>query len=205
MRLIVTGTDTDVGKTVFCAALAGAADAYYWKPLQAGLDGATDSATVANLSGLGPSRIIPEAWRLKHALSPHRAAELDCVEIDIASLRVPGVERLVIEGAGGALVPVNRGTLMADLFAQWGLPLVVVARTSLGTINHSLMTIECLRARGLAIQGIAFVGDANADSERTICEMAGVKRLGRLPLLDRLERNGLSAAFSANFRVEDFQ
>lgn len=204
-RLIVTGTDTGIGKTVFAAALAGALDGAYWKPVQAGLDEESDSECVARLSGLGPDRILPEAYRLQTPCSPHLAAEIDGVTIDPARLVPPAVSHpLVIEGAGGALVPLARDLLFADLFARWGLPVVIVARTALGTINHSLLSIEALRARGVTIAGIAFVGEANAESESVIAEMGRVRRLGRLPRLDPLDRDGLSSAFAAHFRIEDF-
>lgn len=204
-RIIVTGTDTGVGKTVFAAALAGALDGHYWKPIQAGLDSATDSASVAELSGLGAGRVLPEAYRLATPCSPHRAAELDGVEIDGGALGVPDVAgALVIEGAGGVLVPVTRHLLFADLFARWRCPAVLVARTTLGTINHSLLSIEALRSRGVPLLGIAFCGEANEDSEATIAALGRVKRLGRLPHLDPLDRATLAAAFAANFAVSDF-
>lgn len=202
---VVTGTDTGIGKTVFAAALTGALQAHYWKPVQAGLDDGADRDTVAALAGVDPARILPEAYRLTTPCSPHRAAELDGVTIDIARLALPAQRPLVIEGAGGALVPVTRTVVYADVFAEWGLPAIIVARTALGTINHSLLTIEALRARGVAIRGVAFVGPANEDSEATICAMGKVARLGRLPMLDRLDAQTLAAAFMAGFRLADFR
>lgn len=203
--LVVTGTDTGIGKTVFAAALAGALDGAYWKPVQAGLDEATDSELVARLSGLPADRILPEAYRLRTPCSPHRAAEIDGIAIDPAKLVPPVYDRpLVIEGAGGVLVPLTRDLVFADLFARWALPVVLVARTSLGTINHSLLSIEALRTRAVAVVGIAFVGEPNEDSEATIAEIGGVRRLGRLPRLDPLDRDSLTRAFAAHFRVEDF-
>lgn len=157
------------------------------------------------LGGLSPDRLLAEAYCLTTPCSPHRAAALDGVVIDVDRLDPPAARPLVIEGAGGALVPLNDGTTFADVFARWGFPVVVVARTSLGTINHSLLTIEALRARGVPILGIAFVGDASEDSEATIARIGTVKRLGRLPLLDPLDRVSLARAFGAQFRVEDFQ
>ena len=204
-RILLTGTDTDVGKTVFAAALTAAIGGCYWKPVQSGLDQGGDSAAVATLAGIDVDRIFPEAYRLATPCSPHLAAEIDGVTIDPARLTPRASERpLVIEGAGGALVPLTRSLLYADLFARWGAPAVVVARTTLGTINHSLMTIEVLRARQVPILGIAFVGDAVEDSEATITAMGGVRRLGRLPRLDPLTPEALRGAFAANFRLEDF-
>ena len=202
---VVTGTDTDIGKTVFAAALVGALGGHYWKPVQAGLDGGSDAERVAALSGLAPARVLPEAYRLNTPCSPHRAAELDGVTIDPARLTPPAPRPLVIEGAGGALVPVTPDLLFADLFARWQLPVIVVARTGLGTINHSLLTIEALRTRGVPITGIAFVGEAVEDSEATIARLGQVRRLGRLPRLEPLDRDTLAAAFAAHFDLDDFR
>ena len=201
---VVTGTDTGIGKTIFAAALTGALQAHYWKPVQAGLDDGADRDHVAQLSGVPTSHILPEAYRLNTPCSPHRAAEIDGVTIDLARLALPDVRPLVIEGAGGALVPVTRSTTYADVFAMWNLPVIIVARTALGTINHSLLSIEALRARNVPIHGVAFVGDGVEDSEATICAMGGVKRLGRLPMLDRLNPQSLAIAFAQGFRIADF-
>lgn len=202
---VVTGTDTGIGKTIFSAALTGALQAYYWKPVQAGLDDGADRDHVARLAGVSADHVLPEAYRLNTPCSPHRAAEIDGVVIDLAQMSLPDVRPLVVEGAGGALVPVTRSTTYADVFAWWNLPVIVVARTTLGTINHSLLTFEALRSRGVTIHGVAFVGDANEDSEATICAMGGVRRLGRLPMLDQLDAPSLAAAFAQNFRAEDFR
>lgn len=204
-RIIVTGTDTGIGKTIFSAALAGALGGAYWKPIQSGLEETSDSETVAALSGLAPASILPEGYRLTTPCSPHLAAEIDGVVIDPARLTPPPTDRpLVIEGAGGVLVPVTRDLLYADLFARWASPVVLVARTELGTINHSLLSIEALKARRVPILGIAFVGEPVEDTEATISAIGGVKRLGRLPPVDPLERTTLAAAFATHFRLEDF-
>jgi len=202
--IVVTATDTDVGKTVFSAGLVRAIDGCYWKPVQAGLEGETDSETVARLSGLPARRILPEAYRFTTPASPHHAAAIDNVVIEPALLEPPRSERrLVIEGAGGLLVPLSGGLLFADIFAQWRFETVIVARTTLGTINHSLLTIEALRARPIPILGIAFVRDANEESEHTISSIGGIKRLGRLPRLDPLDAGSLKTAFDAAFDLTD--
>lgn len=204
--IVVTGTDTDIGKTVFSAALSGALGASYWKPIQAGLDDGSDRARVAALTDLLDDKLLPEAYRLATPCSPHRAAEIDGITIDPARLSIPDVAGpLVIEGAGGVLVPVTRDLLFADLFARWGRPVVLVARTGLGTINHSLSSIEVLRARGVSILGVAFVGAAAEDSEASIAAIGEVRRLGRLPMLAALDRDTLAAAFAANFDLDDFR
>lgn len=204
--IVVTGTDTDIGKTVFAAALAGALGASYWKPVQAGVEPQGDAETVAALSGLPGARILTEAYRLTTPCSPHLAAAIDGLTIDPTRLALPVVDGpLVVEGAGGVLVPITPDLLFADLFARWACPVVLVARTGLGTINHSLLSIEALRSRGIPIRGIAFIGDAQPDSETTIARLGGVKRLGRLPRLDPLDAATLATAFAANFDPGDFQ
>ena len=204
--IVVTATGTDIGKTVFAAALTAALDGCYWKPVQAGLDEGSDLERVGRLSGLPAERLLPEAYRLTTPCSPHRAAEIDGVTIDIDALDPPPCDRpLVIEGAGGVLVPFTRQATFADVMARWRLPVVLVAATSLGTISHSLAAIEALRTRKVDIRGVAFVGDAMEDSEMTIAEMGRVKRLGRLPMLDPLEPTALAAAFAANFNLADFR
>ncbi|MBJ7441702.1 MAG: ATP-dependent dethiobiotin synthetase BioD [Sphingopyxis sp.] len=200
-RFVVTGTDTGIGKTIFAAALAGATGAPYWKPIQSGLEDETDSEVVARLGNVA---ILPESYRLNTPASPHLAAEIDGVTIDVAALTPPPGD-LIIEGAGGALVPVTRTTLYADLFARWQIPVIVCARTALGTINHSLLTIEALHSRGAPIHGVAFLGDAVEDSEATIAAIGGVRRLGRLPIIDPLTRETLAAAFASCFDSTDFR
>jgi dethiobiotin synthetase len=200
--IVVTGTDTEIGKTVFAAGLAAALGATYWKPVQAGLDEGGDGDTVRRL---GVAKVLPEAYRLTTPCSPHRAAAIDGVTIDPARLALPAVDGpLVVEGAGGVLVPLADDLLYADMFARWGAPVVLVARTALGTINHSLLSIEALRRRGVPILGVAFVGDSVEDSEATIARISGVRRLGRLGRIAPLDAGTLAQAFAAGFRTEDF-
>jgi dethiobiotin synthetase len=207
--IVVTGTDTNVGKTVIAAALVAALSADYWKPVQAGLAGETDRDVVRRLSGAAAGRLIPEVYRLSTPASPHVAAERDGIEIDLDRLAElpssPNGVPLVIEGAGGLMVPLTRRNLQIDLFARWRVPVVLVASTRLGTINHSLLSIEALRQRDIPLLGIAFVGDENADSERTIAEMGSVRRLGRLPHLKVLDQGSLGAVFGANFDAADIR
>jgi len=199
-RFVIVGTDTNVGKTVFAAGLCGLLGATYWKPIQSGLDDPTDSDTVAALAGLAPDRILPEAWRLRTPASPHRAAALDGVRIDPAGLTPPrGIDPLIIESAGGVLVLVDGTTTFADVIARWGIPVILCARTTLGTINHSLLTLEALRARAVQVHGIAFIGDANDNTEESICSAGQVRRLGRLQHLDPLTPATLRAAFAQAF------
>lgn len=205
VRYVVSGTDTGIGKTVFSAGLAGALDGYYWKPVQSGIAPEADAATVARLSGLEQNRILPEAYRLAAPLSPHRSAELEGISIDPARLTVPATDRpLVIEGAGGLMVPLTRACLQIDVYATWDLPLILVARTSIGTINHTLLSIAALRNRGIMLKGVALVGEENSDNARTIAEMGETVILGRLPHIPSLNAHSLRDAFATHFRVEDF-
>jgi dethiobiotin synthetase len=205
-RFVVSGTDTNVGKTVFSAGLAGALGAFYWKPIQSGVAPEGDKETVMRLSGLPADHILPERYRLNAPLSPHRSAELDGILIQPAMLLPPDVlGPLVIEGAGGLMVPITRTFLQIDLYQKWQLPVILVTRTTLGTINHTLLSIAAMRSRGIPIHGIAFVGEDNSDNIRTIAEMGDVRVLGRLPHLPQLNAHTLRDAFTTHFREEDFR
>jgi dethiobiotin synthetase len=198
MKFVVSGTDTDIGKTVFCAGLCGFLNLPYWKPVQAGVPG--DRETVEELSGV---KTWPERYRLKMPASPHQSAAEENIAIDADALTPPDGP-LVIEGAGGLMVPLTRQTLFIDVFARWKLPLILCARTKLGTINHTLLSIEAVRRRDIPLVGVAFIGDANPESESIIAEKGAVKRLGRLPLLAPLTREALAQSFRENFSAGDF-
>ena len=204
--IVVTGTDAGIGKTIFSAGLAGFLGASYWKRVQSGLEEETDAQLVARLAGLAADRIVPERYRLRTPASPHQSAAIDGVRIDPAALDVPDIagRPLVIEGAGGLMVPLNDDTLFIDMFERWRLPVVLCARTALGTINHALLSVEALRKRRIDLLGIAFIGESNPESERATCEMGQVRRLGRLPWLSPLAPDTLQTAFSASFRRDDF-
>ncbi len=201
---VVTGTDTDVGKTVVSAMLTLALDGLYWKPIQCGTDDGTDTKTVSALSG----RAHKEAYVLRAPLSPHRAAEVENRTIDWNALDlprdVPENTTLIVEGAGGLMVPITRDILQIELFARWHAPVILVARTALGTINHSLLSLEALRLWRIKVHGIVFVGDEMPDSESTIVDMGGVKHLGRLPRLPALNEGALRQAFADHFKLSDF-
>lgn len=178
--VFVTGTDTGVGKTVVSAILTVAWRATYWKPLQTGLDAEPgDSATVARLGGLSPERIIPPAYALRAPLSPLAAAKQEEVLLNPGRLVLPVLADpsmpLVVEGAGGVLVPVWEDLTMIDVMVRFALPVLVVARSSLGTINHSLLTLEALRRRGLDVLGMVFNGTPNSDNVDTIEQLGNVR------------------------------
>ncbi len=203
---VVAGTDTGVGKTVLSAALVDALGAAYWKPVQAGLDGETDAQTVARLAGLDASRVVSTIHDLAMPASPHIAAAHEGVDIRQRRLGLPEVKApLVIETAGGVMVPLSSRLLQIDLMAYWQRPVVLVARTSLGTINHTLLSLEALRRRRVPVLGVAFVGEEEAEVEASISILGGVRRLGRLPRLDPLTGDTLKRAFAEGFDLRDFE
>ena len=206
LRFVISGTDTGIGKTVFSAALADALGGCYWKPIQSGLDGETDSETVARLGGIPSERIIPEAWKLKTPVSPHLAANFDQIVIHPKTLSPPEtVLPLVIEGSGGLLVPLTECCVFADVFARWQLPVILCARTGLGTINHTLLALEAMRHRSIPVYGIAFIGPEHSDTQRIISRLGSVRILGRLPSLNPLTPVTLRQAFRHHFPISTFQ
>jgi dethiobiotin synthetase len=193
MRLVVCGTDTDVGKTVVSALLVQGLGAQYWKPVQSGMEGGGDTGRVQQLLGLPPERVWPEAYRLTAPVSPHWSAERDGVSIDPARLALPaGDGPLVVETAGGLLVPLRRNWLQIEQIAVWGLPVLLVARSGLGTLNHTLLSLEALERRSIPVLGLVLNGDPHPDNPRTLEALGGVPVLAELPPLDPLDREGLA-------------
>jgi dethiobiotin synthetase len=207
-RFFITGTDTGVGKTVVSALLCAALDAIYWKPIQTGTREGTDRATVMRLAKLSAARTIPEAFRFAPPVSPHLAARCAGVKIGLRKIRMPEIashENLIVEGAGGVLVPINDKHLMADLMRQLNLPVFVVARTSLGTINHTLLSLASLRAAGLEVRGVIMVGKPNRENRKAIEHYGDVQVAGTLPLLKKIDRRALRVAFSRHFNHKAFR
>lgn len=201
--LFVTGTDTGVGKTVVSAALLhrfrGVAGLRYWKPVQTGIEQDDDTAEVLRLSGASAEAALHDGIRLRRPLSPHLSAALSGTAItlpgllDIAS-RQDGSARWIVEGAGGVLVPLNERDLMIDLMSVLGLPVVIAARSGLGTINHTLLTIEALRARALTCAGVVMVGPPNEDNRLAIERHGRVQVVGELPVLSPLTPAALQSS-----------
>ena len=180
-RVFVTGIGTGIGKTIVCAILCEALGADYWKPIQAGSLEVSDSDVVRSLVTDPQVTVHAEGWRLRNALSPHAAAGRDGVHITLDSLQPPTTDRpLIIEGAGGLLVPLNSSDLLIDAVPLWQAEIVVVSQHYLGSINHSLLTLAELRRRQLNVTGIIFNGTANPDTEDAILGRTTVRCLGRL-------------------------
>ena len=179
-RFFLTGTDTDLGKTTAAAAICAAWGHAYWKPVQAGLDGETDAQAVARLSG---ARTFPEAWRLRRPASPHRAAEDEGLRVDPAGLRLPTDGPLLVEGAGGWEVPLARApwVMQAELPRTLDLDVILVARTGLGTLNHSRTAARAIAADGLRLVGLVLIGPPHPENEADLPALCGAPVLCRLP------------------------
>ena len=206
-RLFITGTDTGVGKTTVAALLCAALDAIYWKPIQTGTREGSDRATVIRLAALPRHRTLPETYRFSPPVSPHLAAQRAGVRIDLRKIKFPKLaahENLIVEGAGGALVPINSNQLMTDLMSHLALPVILVSRTSLGTINHTLLSIAALRASRLNLRGVVMVGKPNRDNRRAIEHYGEVEVVGALPFLAKINRATLLQVFRAHFDAKSF-
>lgn len=189
-RYFVTGIGTEVGKTIASAIITQALKADYWKPVQAGELDHSDRMKVETLISNDRSKFHTEAYRLNQPMSPHAAAERDGVEIDISSIKMPNTDNhLVIEGAGGLLVPLNDKDTILNLIETLNCEIILVSRHYLGSINHTLMSIEILKQRNIPIKGILFNGNENKDTESIIDKMSDVKVLGRIDELDVLNKS----------------
>lgn len=206
-RFFITGTDTGVGKTTVAALCCAALDAMYWKPIQTGTREGTDRATVIRLAKLPRNRTLPEVYRFSPPVSPHLAAQRAGVRIELRKIPFPKLaahENLIIEGAGGALVPVNSTQLMTDLMLQFALPVILVSRTALGTINHTLLSVAALRASRLDLRGVVMVGKPNRDNRRAIEHYGGIEIIGAVPFLPQINRATLLKVFRSNFDAKAF-
>lgn len=190
-RLLVTGTDTGIGKTLVSAWLCLHGRADYWKPIQSGTADGTDTGDVCELvPGVG---CHPPAYVLSQPLSPHESARRDGITIELDRFCCPDAERLVVEGAGGVLVPINKHQTMLDLMVHLGLPVLLVSQSRLGTINHTLLSLMALRQRGLEILGVVMSGPLSAINREAIEHFGQVRVLAEIPRLDRVDTASLSA------------
>ncbi|HAH65727.1 MAG TPA: dethiobiotin synthase [Rhizobiales bacterium] len=190
----VTGTDTDVGKTVVSAWLLAHLDACYWKPVQAGTEPETDSATVRRLAEVEADRIVPEAYLLSEPIAPHEAAQRSGIAIDMAKLVPPPCDRpLVVEGAGGLMVPLTDEAYVVDLATELHLPLILVTRSTIGTINHTLLSLEAIRRRGLPLAGVVINGPETPHNRAAIERYGQVEVIAEIPWLETVSRSTLLA------------
>lgn len=210
--IIIAGTDTGIGKTICSALLMSVLKGTYFKPIQSGSKEDNDTLTVKRLSELNDKHFLEEKYCLNEPLSPHLAAEIDGTVINNEDLILPKevhFKPLIVELAGGLMVPINRQTLYIDILKKWteeyDAKVVLCAKTALGTINHALLSIEALKARNINIIGIVFTGEENSDNKRTIIDFSGIRNLGSIPNLNNPNRVKLAEAFYDNFDVNYFK
>jgi len=201
-HFFVTGTDTGVGKTTLAALLCAALDAVYWKPIQTGTLEGSDRATVMRLAGIGTDRTIDEVYKFVPPVSPDLAARWAGVEIDLAKINLPNHltnDWLVVEGAGGVLVPINQKQFVLDMMVKLKLPVILAARSTLGTINHTLLTLAALHAAELPVHGVVLMGDQNRENRETIERFGHVRVIGEVPRLPNVHRTALMQVFMNHF------
>ncbi len=197
--IFVAGTDTDVGKTLVAAILMKGLNAAYWKPVQSGADDETDTEWIQQTTGLPRHLFYNENYRLRAPLSPHTAAANEGVDISLDTIQRPvlgeSVDHLVIEGAGGLMVPLNENDLMVDLIQRLEVPVLLVARSGLGTINHTLLSLEKLRQKGIPVLGVVMNGPRNAANKETIEHFGKVPVCGEVTPLMEINATTLKQAF----------
>lgn len=188
-QFIVAGIGTEIGKTFISSVLVEALQADYWKPIQSGGLDFSDTDTVKSLVSIKNNTFFPEAYRLNEPLSPHAAAALDGVTIELSKIQLPVTERnLIVELAGGLMVPLNDNDLVIDMVQQLNLPVILVSKNYLGSINHTLLSIEALKTRNIPVEGIIFNGISNASTEHFILNYTKLTCLGRIPTQAEIDK-----------------
>lgn len=200
-ELFISGTDTDIGKTVISSMLVAGLNAGYWKPVQAGRDPITDREFVQKVTGLPENHFYKEAYDLSEPMSPHAAAKIDGVQIRLDAFNIPKYSQhnLIVEGAGGLIVPLNDREYVIDLMARLNLPTLLVAKSGLGTLNHTLLSLEALRSRGIEILGVVMVGDEHSSNFEAIQHYGEISRLIHVPLLKEINKQNLINQFKKSF------
>ena len=191
-KFIICGTDTDIGKTLISSFFVKGLNSFYWKPIQSGIELQTDSQTVEKLAQVSKEKIIKEAYVFTKPLSPHWAAEIDQKIINFDKLRLPKVQdSLIVETAGGLMVPITRNFLQIDQIKQWNLPVILVCKSSLGTLNHTLLSIEALKRRNIEILGLVVNGEKHLDNPKTLVDFSGIPLIAEFPYLPKVDSNNL--------------
>ena len=189
-KFIICGTDTDIGKTLISSFFVRGLNSFYWKPIQSGIESQTDSQTVRALAQVSKDKIIKEAYVFTKPLSPHWAAEIDQKTINFDMLRLPKVNGpMIIETAGGLMVPLTRNFLQIDQIKQWNLPVILVCKSSLGTLNHTLLSIEALKRRNIEILGLVVNGEKHLDNPKTLVEFSGIPLITEFPHIKKINSN----------------
>ena len=192
LQFIICGTDTDIGKTLISSFFVRGLQSFYWKPIQSGIGTETDSQSILRLSGIKKEKILKEAYIFNKPVSPHWAAEIDGKKIDINLLKLPSIDgSLVVETAGGLMVPITRNILQIDQIKEWNLPVIIVCRSSLGTLNHTLLTIEALKNRNIKILGLIVNGEKHLDNPKTLREFSKLPIIAEFPKISNIDKNNL--------------
>jgi len=191
-KFIICGTDTDIGKTLISSFFVKGLNSFYWKPIQSGIESQTDSQTVEKLAQVSKEKIIKEAYVFTKPLSPHWASEIDQKAINFDKLRLPKVQgSLIIETAGGLMVPITRNFLQIDQIKEWNLPVILVCKSSLGTLNHTLLSIEALKLRNIEILGLVVNGEKHLDNPKTLVDFSGIPLIAEFPYIKKMDSNNL--------------
>lgn len=190
MRVFVSGTDTNIGKTVVSSWLCLKTGYSYFKPIQTGSQEGSDTKTVSQLSN---APFYPEIYSFSNPLSPHLCAKQENVDIDLSRFLLPSHSHLIVEGCGGVMVPINDDYLFIDLLKAWSIPTILVARSGLGTINHTLLTTEALQERGIKVLGIILNGPLNPENSQAIEFYSGVPVIAQIPFIEKLDRSSLNS------------
>ena len=200
-KLFVSGTDTEIGKTVISASLVQGMRTDYWKPVQAGTEPMTDTERVRQWTEFPGRTFHQETYRLKLPMSPHAASADEKITISMDSFKVPDISgrRLITEGAGGLLVPLNDKEMILDLIVQLNFPVLLVARSGLGTINHTLLSLKALRDNGARVWGVVLNGPRHNSNEEAIRFYGDIENLFSFPELEKITPNTLNKAFIQTF------
>jgi len=204
-RFFVTGTDTGIGKTLVSAMMMLGLKSHYWKPIQSGIAEGSDTDWIRKITGLSEEYFFKERYLLNEPLSPHAAALIDGINIELSDLTTPGPaeQSLIVEGAGGVMVPINGEHMMLDVIKKLALPAILVCRSELGTINHSLLTINCLRQAGVDINGVIMNGSLNPSNRAAIEHYGQVSVLAEIEPIENVSRQSLLKTFEQNFGVTE--
>jgi len=202
-QFFIAGTDTEIGKTLVSSMMMCNLDATYWKPIQSGIEEETDSQFVQRISEVDDSRIIPERWVLNTPMSPHASADIDGVSIKLDDFEIPeySTRHLIIEGAGGLMVPINWEQTMLDVIEKLNIPVLLVAKSGLGTINHTLLSVKALQNRNIKVFAVILSGLYHHSNRETL------RHFGNLPIyeigiLPKIDKSSLKTAFSQLVSLE---
>ena len=191
-QFVICGTDTDIGKTLISSFFVRGLNSFYWKPLQSGINSETDSQAVARLTKVSEAKIIKEAYIFREPVSPHWAAEIDHKLINFQLLNLPKIGgSLIVETAGGLMVPITRNYLQIDQIKKWDLPVILVCKSGLGTLNHTLLSIEALKKRNIKILGLVINGKKHLDNPKTLTEFSNLPIIAEFPYIQKIDSNHL--------------